>query len=118
MLMGQVVGTVVSTKKEPELEGIKISPLLIVARALMLACREHPGINAAWDEVAQEIVKFGGVNLGIAAATPRGLIVPNIKDADLMSLRELALALTDLAEVARAGKTTPAALQRMARTKQ
>ena len=95
----------------PELEGVKISPLLVVARALMLACKQHPGINASWDDAAQEIVTYGGINLGIAAATPRGLIVPNIKDADLLSLRELATALTALTETARAGKTSPADMQ-------
>ncbi|HVU72954.1 MAG TPA: dihydrolipoamide acetyltransferase family protein [Mycobacteriales bacterium] len=95
----------------PELDGVKVSPLLIVARALILACRKHPGINASWDEAAQEIVTYGGVNLGIAAATPRGLIVPNIKDADLMSVRELATALATLTDTARAGKTTPADMQ-------
>ena len=60
---------------------LKVSPLLIVAKAVTLAARRTPIINAAWDEQAQEIV-YGAVNLGIAAATPRGLIVPNIKNAD------------------------------------
>ena len=65
-------------------------PLLLVAKALLLAVRRNPEINATWDEAAQEIVVKHYVNLGIAAATPRGLIVPNIKDADALSLRELA----------------------------
>jgi pyruvate dehydrogenase E2 component (dihydrolipoamide acetyltransferase) len=95
----------------PELAGVKISPLLVVARALVLACRKHPGINASWDEAAQEIVTYGAVNLGIAAATPRGLIVPNIKDADRLSLRGLATALSTLTDTARAGRTTPADMQ-------
>ena len=69
------------------------SPLLIVAKALLLAVRRNPGVNASWDEAAQEIVTKHYVNLGIAAATPRGLIVPNIKDADRLTLRELAGAL-------------------------
>jgi pyruvate dehydrogenase E2 component (dihydrolipoamide acetyltransferase) len=67
-------------------------------------------VNAAWDEPAGEIVYYDRVQLGIAAATPRGLIVPKIRDADTLSLRELAGALTDLTETARAGKTPPADL--------
>jgi 2-oxoisovalerate dehydrogenase E2 component (dihydrolipoyl transacylase) len=92
----------------PELAGVKVSPLLFVARALLLATRRHPMINSSWDEAAQEIVVKDYVNLGIAAATPRGLIVPNIKDAGRMSLAELAGALGDLTATAREGKTSPA----------
>jgi len=88
--------------------GVKVSPLLFVAKALILAAGRHPMINSSWDEQAQEIVVKQYVNLGIAAATPRGLIVPNVKDAGRLSLRELADALTALTDVARAGKTAPA----------
>lgn len=95
-------------REQQELEGLSVSPLLLVARALMLACHRHPDINASWDEDAQEIVVHGQVNLGIAAATPRGLLVPNIKDADTLGLAELARALTDVARTAREGRTTPA----------
>ena len=87
---------------------VKVSPLLVVMKALLLAVRRNPEVNAAWDEAAQEIVVKHYVNLGIAAATPRGLVVPNIKDADRMSLRELADALGALVETARAGRTQPA----------
>jgi 2-oxoisovalerate dehydrogenase E2 component (dihydrolipoyl transacylase) len=92
----------------PELAGVKVSPLLFVAKALLLAVSRNPGINSTWDEQAQEIVVKDYVNLGIAAATPRGLLVPNIKDADQLSLAELAQALQELAETAREGRTTPA----------
>jgi pyruvate dehydrogenase E2 component (dihydrolipoamide acetyltransferase) len=92
----------------PELAGLKISPLLFVARALLLAVRRHPMVNSSWDEAAQEIVVKEYVNLGIAAATPRGLVVPNVKDAGRLSLAELAGALTELTETARAGRTSPA----------
>jgi pyruvate dehydrogenase E2 component (dihydrolipoamide acetyltransferase) len=92
----------------PELAGVKVSPLLFVAKALLLAVQRHPMVNSAWDEAAQEIVVKHYVNLGIAAATPRGLVVPNIKDADRLSLAELAGALTELTETARAGRTSPA----------
>ncbi|MGY1795600.1 dihydrolipoamide acetyltransferase family protein [Geodermatophilus sp. SYSU D00525] len=92
----------------PEFAGVKVSPLLFVARALLLAARRHPMVNSSWDEAAQEIVVHGQVNLGIAAATPRGLVVPNVKDAGRLSLAELAGALTELTETARAGRTAPA----------
>ncbi|MBA3524117.1 MAG: 2-oxo acid dehydrogenase subunit E2, partial [Geodermatophilaceae bacterium] len=91
-----------------DFRGVKLSPLALVAKALLLAARRHPMINSSWDEAAQEIVVKEYVNLGIAAATPRGLIVPNIKDAGRLGLRELAAALTGLTEVARSGRTAPA----------
>ncbi len=91
----------------PEFRELKTSPLLFVARALLLAVRRHPMINSSWDEAAQEIVVKEYVNLGIAAATPRGLIVPNIKDAGALSMAELATAMGDLTETARAGRTAP-----------
>lgn len=92
----------------PEFTGVKVSPLLFVAKALLLAVARNPEINSSWDEAAQEIVVKDYVNLGIAAATPRGLIVPNVKDADQLSLVELATALTELTATAREGKTPPA----------
>ncbi|MGY1726031.1 dihydrolipoamide acetyltransferase family protein [Geodermatophilus sp. SYSU D01062] len=92
----------------PEFAGVKVSPLLFVAKALLLAAQRHPVVNSSWDEAAQEIVVHGQVNLGIAAATPRGLVVPNVKDAGRLSLAELAGALTELTETARAGRTAPA----------
>ena len=91
-----------------EFRGVKVSPLLFVVKALLLAVRRHPMINSTWDESAQEIIVKEYVNLGIAAATPRGLIVPNIKDAGRLSLAELASSLNELTEVARSGKTAPA----------
>jgi pyruvate dehydrogenase E2 component (dihydrolipoamide acetyltransferase) len=92
----------------PELAGVKVSPLLFVAKSLLLATTRHPMVNSSWDEAAQEIVVHGSVNLGIAAATPRGLVVPNIKDAGRLSLAGLAGALASLTETARAGRTAPA----------
>jgi len=91
-------------------EGFKLTPLTLVAKALLIALRRQPSLNSRWDEASQEIVQFNYVNLGIAAATPRGLTVPNIKDADRLSLTELSTALTALTETARAGKTSPAEL--------
>ena len=95
-------------KGERELEGLKVSPLAVVAKALLIAVRRNPGINATWDEAAQEIVTKHYVNLGIAAATPRGLVVPNIKDADRLDLAGLATALKALTDTAREGRTPPA----------
>jgi pyruvate dehydrogenase E2 component (dihydrolipoamide acetyltransferase) len=91
-----------------EFRGVKVSPLLFVAKAVILAAKKTPSINATWDEAAGEIVLKNYVNLGIAAATERGLIVPNIKDADQLSLLELAQAMGALTDTARAGKTSPA----------
>jgi pyruvate dehydrogenase E2 component (dihydrolipoamide acetyltransferase) len=99
-------------KALPEFAGVKVTPLLLVAKALLLAVKRNPEINATWDETAQEIVVKEYVNLGIAAATPRGLIVPNIKDADQLSLPELAGALQQLTATAREGKTPPADMAR------
>ncbi|MFT4009412.1 MAG: dihydrolipoamide acetyltransferase family protein [Nocardioidaceae bacterium] len=94
-------------RRSKELDGVKVSPLLVLARAVVLAMRRTPEVNASWDEAAQEVVYKGYVNLGIAAATPRGLVVPNIKDADTMSLIELAGAIGDLTATARDGRTQP-----------
>lgn len=85
---------------------VKISPLAVIAKALLVAIRRNPEVNASWDEANQEIVYKHYVNLGIAAATPRGLIVPNLKDAHLMTLRELAEGISELARTARAGRTS------------
>lgn len=90
--------------------GVRLTPLVLVAKALLLAVRHHPGVNARWDEEAQEIVEPTYVNLGIAAATPRGLIVPNVKDADRLDLRALAGAVEELVTTARSGRTAPAAM--------
>ncbi len=95
-------------KARREFRDVKVSPLLVLARAVMLAARRTPEINSFWDEAAQEVVLKHYVNLGIAAATPRGLVVPNIKDADSLGLLELAQALGQLTATARDGKTQPA----------
>jgi 2-oxoisovalerate dehydrogenase E2 component (dihydrolipoyl transacylase) len=94
----------------PEYAQVRVSPLLFVARALLVAARRHPLINSSWDDGAQEIVVRHYVNLGIAVAAERGLLVPNVKDAGDLSLPGLARALQDLTETARAGKATPADL--------
>ncbi|MFE4671751.1 dihydrolipoamide acetyltransferase family protein [Streptomyces sp. NPDC056723] len=98
-------------KADKEMQGLRVNPLLLVAKALLVAIKRNPEISASWDEAAQEIVRKHYVNLGIAAATPRGLIVPNIKDAHAKTLPELATALGELVSTAREGKTSPGAMQ-------
>ncbi len=98
-------------KASPDFADIKVSPLLIMARAVIWACRRTPLVGASWidnEDGSAEIRVRNYVNLGIAAATPRGLLVPNIKDAQELSLRGLAQALEKLTLTAREGKTTPA----------
>ncbi|WP_407110660.1 dihydrolipoamide acetyltransferase family protein [Streptomyces sp. DSM 116494] len=98
-------------KQDKEFAGLRVNPLLLIAKALLVAIRRNPDVNASWDEAAQEIVVKHYVNLGIAAATPRGLIVPNIKDAHAKTLPQLAGSLGELVSTAREGKTSPAAMQ-------
>ncbi|MFF8873685.1 dihydrolipoamide acetyltransferase family protein [Streptomyces massasporeus] len=98
-------------KADKEFAGLRVNPLLLIAKALLVAIRRNPDVNASWDEAAQEIVVKHYVNLGIAAATPRGLIVPNIKDAHAKTLPQLAESLGELVSTARDGKTSPAAMQ-------
>ncbi|MFC4565065.1 dihydrolipoamide acetyltransferase family protein [Nocardiopsis mangrovi] len=100
--------TVRKLRERPEFDGLKVSPLLLVARALLTAVRRYPEVNASWDDDAQEIVVKRYVNLGIAAATERGLVVPNIKDAHTKALPQLAADLQELTATARAGRTAPA----------
>jgi pyruvate dehydrogenase E2 component (dihydrolipoamide acetyltransferase) len=95
-------------KANRDFADVKVSPLLVLAKACMLAMRRTPEINATWDAAAQEVVFKSYVNLGIAAATPRGLVVPNVKDAESLSLAELGQAINALARTAREGRTQPA----------
>ena len=92
-------------KASTDFAGVKVTPLLLMAKAMMWAVRRNPTVNSTWTDT--EIIVHNFVNFGVAAATPRGLIVPNIKDADKMSMFELAQALEKLAATAREGKTTP-----------
>ncbi len=96
-------------KTSTDFAGIKVSPLLIFAKAMLWAIRRNPEINSTFTET--EIIRHHFVNLGIAAATPRGLIVPNIKEAQELSLRELAQAIEQLTITAREGRTKPEEMQ-------
>ncbi|WP_295127159.1 dihydrolipoamide acetyltransferase family protein [uncultured Leifsonia sp.] len=97
-------------RARPDLAEARPGLSAVVAKALCLAARRTPEVNSRWDEAAQEIVQTRAIHLGIAAATPRGLMVPVIRDADALSLAELSAAIRDLAVTARSGKTPPAAL--------
>ncbi|MFL6139756.1 MAG: dihydrolipoamide acetyltransferase family protein [Frankiaceae bacterium] len=109
--MTATMALVAELKQDKAFEGRRVGPLLMAAKALLVAIRRNPEINATWDEAAQEIVYKDYVNLGIAAATPRGLIVPNVKDADRLTLPQLAAALDELVATAREGRTAPADMQ-------
>lgn len=95
-------------RERPDWRDVRVSPLLLVAKAVLLAIHRHPMVNSTWSAQTEEIIVKEYVNLGIAAATPRGLVVPNIKDAGRLSLRELADAMTALVTTAKEGRTAPA----------
>jgi pyruvate dehydrogenase E2 component (dihydrolipoamide acetyltransferase) len=95
-------------RQDKEFVGLRVSPLLVVAKAVCLAARRNPGVNATWDDDAQEVVQRERVHLGIAAATARGLVVPVIHGADLMHMPRLAQELTDIVATAREGRLQPA----------
>jgi len=106
----ETMSAVRRVRELPEFAELRVSPLLFVARALLVAVARHPLVNSSWDAAAEEIVVKHYVNLGIAVAAERGLIVPNVKHADALTLPELARALQVLTETGRAGKATPADL--------
>lgn len=97
-------------REDRELGEEKIGILAVVSKAVCLALRRHPELNARWEQDAGEIIQHHYVNLGIAAATPRGLLVPHVADAEQMSVIELSRAIRDLADTARSGRTAPGAL--------
>jgi pyruvate dehydrogenase E2 component (dihydrolipoamide acetyltransferase) len=105
------VNAVEKLRELPEFANVKVSPLLLVAKAVLLNLERYPMVNSVWDDANDEIVVRHYVNLGIAAATPRGLVVPNIKNAETLSLVELGRALNGLAATAREGRTAVADMQ-------
>ena len=98
-------------KTLPGFRDLKVTPLALVAKVVSAALRDHPSLNSAWDEEQKEIVTKHYVNLGIAVASPRGLLVPSVKDAERLSLPQLCSAISTLADTARAGAATPADLR-------
>jgi pyruvate dehydrogenase E2 component (dihydrolipoamide acetyltransferase) len=103
----ETMNLVAKLKADKDFADVRVTPLLLVAKALLLAVRRHPEVNASWDEAKQEIVYKHYVNLGIAASTPRGLVVPNIKDAHRLPLHTLATELALLTAEARSGRVPP-----------
>ncbi len=101
---------IATLKESAAFRGKRLNLLTVVAKALCIAVGRNPSVNTRWDEQAQEIIQYHYVNLGIAAATPRGLMVPNIKDADSLDLAGLADALSALVETAKSGTSSPAEL--------
>jgi 2-oxoisovalerate dehydrogenase E2 component (dihydrolipoyl transacylase) len=99
-----------SLRSSTHFRDVRLTPLALVSKAVLVALKSNPSLNSSWDEVAQEIVTKYYVNLGIAAATPRGLMVPNIKNAHELSLVDIARALADLTRIAKEGKSSPADL--------
>lgn len=97
-------------KSSAEQQGIKLSPLPLVAKALIAAIRSYPNVNSHWNDDGPEIVVYPNVNLGIAADTDRGLIVPVVKDADQLNVFEIASEISRLVELSRSGKIAPADL--------
>lgn len=99
-----------SLRSSTHFRDVRLTPLALVSKAVLVALKSNPSLNSSWDEAAQEIVTKYYVNLGIAAATPRGLMVPNIKNAHELSLVDIARALADLTRTAKEGKSSPADL--------
>ena len=97
---------IASLKQQPSLEGIRLSPLTVIALAVNDAARHFPGINSHWDDATKEAVIKRSMTLGIAADTPKGLIVPNIKEADQLDLVGMAQELNQLVDKVRAGTTS------------
>ncbi|SDR06739.1 dihydrolipoamide acetyltransferase family protein [Actinopolyspora saharensis] len=97
-------------KTHPDFRDVKVTPLAVAAKAMCLAIARTPDVNASWDGEAGEIVYKDYVHLGVAAATDRGLVVPKVRDAEAKSLRELAVALDELTNTAREGRTPPEAM--------
>ncbi|MDZ8202502.1 dihydrolipoamide acetyltransferase family protein [Microbacterium sp. SSW1-59] len=108
--VGETQALIARLREEAASPSVRVGLLAVIAKAVCLALPRHPALNSRWDEEAEEIIEFGYVNLGIAAATPRGLLVPHIPDADGLALGELAEALSGLTARARAGESTPAEL--------
>jgi 2-oxoisovalerate dehydrogenase E2 component (dihydrolipoyl transacylase) len=110
--MTRSMRAVTRLRELPEFVDVKVTPLLLVAKAILLGLERYPMVNSTWDEPNGEIVVKHYVNLGIAAATPRGLVVPNIKNAEALSLAQLARSINVLAVTAREGRTSVADMQR------
>jgi pyruvate dehydrogenase E2 component (dihydrolipoamide acetyltransferase) len=104
----RTVELIAALRERPAMSGVRLSPMTVVAMALCDAARTYPGINSSFDDEAKEVVVRRSVALGIAADTPRGLVVPNIKAADTLDIVAMADAITAIVDKARAGSLAPA----------
>ena len=104
----RTVELVATLRERPAFADVRLTPLAVIAMGVCHAARRHPGINSSFDDAANEVIVRRSIGLGIAAATDRGLIVPNVKGADRLDLVSMARALEALVATARAGTTTPA----------
>jgi pyruvate dehydrogenase E2 component (dihydrolipoamide acetyltransferase) len=101
------VELVTRLRSSPPFDGTHLTPLTVVATALMRAVADEPSLNSSWDEESQEIVIPHRVHLGVATATDEGLKVPVVRDAHAMRLPELAGAIAAAAAGARSGEASP-----------
>jgi len=99
-------------REDPAHAEVRITPMVLVAAALIRAARQFPRINSSWVDTPDgaDVIVHPQVNLGIAADTPRGLLVPTVKGATNLGLVELARRIQELIDTARAGRSTPADL--------
>jgi 2-oxoisovalerate dehydrogenase E2 component (dihydrolipoyl transacylase) len=93
-------------RTSPEFSGTRLSILSLLARAMCIAVPDTPEVNSFWDVESQEVVTKHYINLGVATATDRGLLVPNVKDAEQLNFRDLAKAIEEVVDAARTKKAT------------
>jgi pyruvate dehydrogenase E2 component (dihydrolipoamide acetyltransferase) len=110
--VSRTVELVARLHRDPAFDGVKVTPTVVVAKAVCLAMRHTPSLNASWLDAAgdqsAEVLMHGTVNLGIAVATDRGLVVPNVKSAEQLSMVDLAREIEQLTALAREGRIQPA----------
>ena len=108
----QTLSLVERMRAHRDFQGVRVTPLTIISAGLIHATRRFPGINSCWLETPDgpEVVTHGEINLGIATDTPRGLLVPSIKGAQSLVLRDLAMSIDRMVQTARSGHATPADL--------
>jgi len=94
----------VELKAKASQEGVRLTPLAFIVKACILALKEHPRFNASLDASGENLVFKNYFNIGFAADTPNGLVVPVIPNADRLSIFEIARSLGEMSERARAGR--------------
>lgn len=105
--MTELVGMRARLKEDAEKQGVKLSYLPFIFKAIARALKKFPSVNSSLDEAKQEIVLKKYFSIGMAVAAENGLVVPVLKDVDRKSILELAKEVTELADKARSGKLAP-----------